>query len=135
MRFHHVDHIGVAVADLDGAIATYTRLFGVGPSAIETVVAEQVRVAFFDAGSTRIELIAATDAASPIAKFLAKRGPGIHHLGFAVPNLTAALTALKGEGFTPIAEGPRTGADGHAIAFLRPKETGGVLIELVESQD
>lgn len=132
MRLTHVDHIGIAVADLDEGIATYTRLFGSGPSKCETVSSERVRVAFFDAGPTRIELLAATDATSPIAKFLAKRGPGIHHICFAVADMDQAIAGCKADGLTPLSEGDRIGVDGHRVAFFHPKETGGVLIELVE---
>lgn len=132
MRLDHVDHIGIAVTDLDEGIATYTRLFGTGPSKVDTVLTEKVRVAFFDAGPTRIELLAATDDTSPIAKFIAKRGPGMHHICFAVTDMDAAIAGLKADGLTPVSAGDRIGADGHRIAFFHPQQTGGVLIELIE---
>lgn len=132
MRFTNVDHIGVAVADLAAAVATYTLLFGTGPSRTETVATEKVQVAFFEVGQTRVELLAATDPSSPIAKFLAKRGPGVHHIAFSVPNLDAAVAELAAEGMAPVGDSDRTGACGHRVAFLHPKQTGGVLIELVE---
>lgn len=133
MRFINVDHIGIAVADLDESIATYTRLLGCGPSRCETVPTEKVRVAFFDAGPTRIELLAATDATSPIAKFIAKRGPGIHHICFAVADMDVAIAGCRADGLTPLSHGDRIGAEGKRVAFFHPKETGGVLIELVEA--
>ncbi|MBI2345699.1 MAG: methylmalonyl-CoA epimerase [Deltaproteobacteria bacterium] len=132
MRFTHVDHIGIAVENLEEGIATYTLLFGCGPSRRVTVISEQVEVAFFNVGPTRIELLAATDSTSPVAKFCAKRGPGIHHIAFAVPDLATAVSALKADGMTPTTDGVRYGAGRHKIAFLHPKQTGGVLIELVE---
>lgn len=132
MRLDHVDHIGIAVTDLDEGIATYTHLFGTGPSRVETVASENVRVAFFDAGPTRIELLAATDDTSPIAKFIAKCGPGMHHICFAVTDMDATIAGLTADGLAPISTGDRIGADGHRIAFFHPKQTGGVLIELVE---
>ncbi len=132
-RFDHLDHIGIAVTDLDAAIALYTTLHSTPPSHITTVASEQVRVAFFPVGPTNIELLAATHAGSPIAHFIAKRGPGLHHLCYAVVNFDATVAELTAAGLTPIARNTTVGADGQRVIFFHPKSTGGVLIELVES--
>lgn len=133
MRFAHIDHIGIAVEDLDAAIATYTALHGVPPDTIVDVPAEQVRVALFPVGATKIELIAATDPSSPIAKFLTKRGAGLHHVCYAAADFDRAVQELTRDGFQPILRPDRAGADGCRIAFFHPKTTHGVLIELVEA--
>lgn len=132
MQLTRLDHIGIAVEDLDAGIANYTRLLGAAPGKVETVASEAVRAAFFAVGDTRIELLAATDPSSAVAKFIAKRGPGIHHLCFAVPDLDRALSDLAAEGVAPLTTGDRYGAGGHRVAFFHPKQTGGALIELVE---
>ena len=128
-----VDHIGIAVADLDAAIELYHSLFGAGPDSIEEVPEQKVRAAFFAAGECSIELLHPTAEDSPIAKFLARRGDGVHHISFAVPNLERALDELRERGVRLIDETPRTGVHGKRIAFLHPKSTGGVLIELAEA--
>lgn len=133
MRFAHIDHIGIAVEDFDAAIATYTALHGMPPNKIVDVPAEQVRVALFPVGATKIELIAATDPASPIAKFLATRGPGLHHVCYAVADFDRAVQELTRDGFQPITRSAAEGAAGCRIAFFHPKTTHGVLIELVEA--
>ena len=130
MRFTHIDHIGIAVKDLDAAIACYTKLHGVPPEKITEVPSEQVKVAFFPVGPTKIELLAATSNKSPLAKSIAKRGEGLHHICYAVADFDAALDALRSEGFEPIARPSNIGAAGCPVAFFHPKETGGVLIEI-----
>lgn len=134
MRFSHVDHVAIAVKDLDAAILTYTRLFGAGPQKIETIDTEKVRVAFFAVGSTHIELLAATAVDSPVARHIANRGEGLHHICYAVPDLVAALASLAADGFAPMGKAGRIGAGGRPIAFFRPKQMGGALVELVESR-
>jgi len=128
-----IDHIGIAVSDLDEAIRLYTLLFGVGPSAVEDVPDQQVRTAFFRAGESQLELLSPTAPESPIAGFLAKRGPGIHHICLAVSDLQRALAELKRQGLRLIDEAPRPGARGKRIAFVHPKSLAGVLLELSES--
>lgn len=128
-----IDHVGIAVTDLDEAIRLYTLVFGTGPDSIEDVPDQKVRTAFFRAGESHVELLFPTAADSPIATFLAKRGPGIHHICLAVPDLERALAELKRQGLRLIDETPRQGAHGKRIAFVHPKSTGGVLLELSES--
>lgn len=127
-----LDHIGIAVADLDDATTRYTQLMGFPPSRFEEVPTEKVKVAFFDVGETSIELIAATASDSPIAQFIAKKGEGVHHLAFRVQNLMAAIVQYQDDGFTLIGNAPRPGAHDTQVAFLHPKSTLGTLVELVE---
>lgn len=131
MIITQLDHIGIAVADFDAAVLRYTQLMGAAPTGIEIVATEKVRVAFFKAGETSIELIAATHPDSAIATFIAKRGEGVHHLAFRVANLAATIAQYQKDGFTLIG-GIRPGAHGTTVAFLHPKSTHGTLIELVE---
>lgn len=126
-----LDHIGIAVSDLDAAVATYTQLMGFPPDRIEDIPTEKVKVAFFATGETHVELLAATASDSPIAQFIAKRGEGVHHLAFRVNNLVATLAQYQKDGFTMIGR-IRPGAHGTQVAFLHPKTTLGTLIELVE---
>lgn len=127
-----IDHLGIAVADLEQAIAKYQALLGHPPDHRETIPSQRVRVAMFRTGESAIELLAGTEADSPISKFIAKRGEGMHHVCFAVADLNAALAAARAGGFEPIPQENDRGAGGHQIAFLHPRSTGGVLIELVE---
>jgi methylmalonyl-CoA epimerase len=127
-----VDHIGVAVPDLEAAIAAFTALFGAAPESVEDVPDQKVRTAFFAAGDVRVELLWPLAGDSPISNFLAQRGAGIHHLCFEVPNLERALEDCKRKGMRLIDAAPRTGAHGKRIAFLHPRSTGGILIELCE---
>lgn len=126
-----LDHIGIAVADLDAAVARYTQLMGVPPIRIEEVPTENAKVAFFKMGESQIELLAATQPDSAIAKFIAKRGEGVHHLAFRVDDISAAIVNYQNDGFTVIG-GIRPGAHGTKVAFLHPKSTHGTLVELVE---
>ncbi len=132
MRFSHIDHIGIAVENLDQAIATYTTLHGMPPSRITEVSTEHVKVALFPIGPTKIELLAATNPQSPIAKFLAKHGPGLHHICYAVNDFSAVVRELTTAGMQCIERPTTHGAEGTRIAFFHPKSTGGVLIELTE---
>ncbi len=130
----HISHIGVAVRDLEAGIALYEKL-GFTLEAIEEVPSQKVKVAFFPCGNTRLELLAPTSEDSPIAKFIEKRGEGIQHLAFAVDDLPASLSDIENEGIQLIDKEPRPGAHGAQIAFLHPKSTGGVLIELCREKD
>lgn len=127
-----IEHIGIAVKDLEASNALFTKLFGKENYKVETVEREGVSTSFFEAGPTKIELLAATRPDSPIAKFIEKKGEGIHHLAFAVDDIEAEITRLKAEGFQLISEEPKPGADGKIIAFLHPKSSNGVLIELCQ---
>jgi LAO/AO transport system kinase len=126
-----VDHIGIAVEDLAASIAAYEAL-GLGTPEIEEVEDQKVRVAVFSCGESRVELLQSTDPQGPIAKFIEKRGPGIHHVALGVDDLDARLAELKSRGVRLIDEVAREGAGGARIAFVHPKATGGVLLELCE---
>jgi len=125
-------HIGIAVKSLDAAIPLYSKLFPQEKVEIEEVPDQGVRVAFFRTGECSVELTEATSDTSPIGKFIGKRGEGVHHLSFEVPDLGAELRRLADEGFRLIDEKPRRGAGGALIAFLHPSSTNGVLIELCQ---
>ncbi len=127
-----VDHIGIAVDNLEKRLPFWAEALGLRVSAIETVDTERVKVAFLPVGDARIELLEATEPASTIAKHVDRRGPGIHHLTFEVADLDAALEALRGAGVEIIGDGARDGAGGHRVAFVHPKSSGGVLLELSE---
>jgi methylmalonyl-CoA/ethylmalonyl-CoA epimerase len=130
-----INHIGIAVKDLDEAIAFYRKL-GLEVEGTETVESQKVKVAFIPVGDTRIELLAATDDESPIAKFIEKRGEGIQHLAFSVSDILSELKNAESEGIRLIDKEPRVGAHNSKIAFLHPKSTNGVLVELCqESED
>ena len=125
-----IEHLGVAVADEAAAIARYTRLLGAGPYKEELVEREGVKTIFFQAGPNKIELLVATRPDSPVAKFIEKRGEGLHHVAFAVGDIRAEMARLRAEGFELLADAPKPGADGKEIVFLHPRSTGGVLVEL-----
>jgi len=127
-----IAHIGIAVKDLDKASGLFSKLFSSGYSSIEFVPDQKVRVVSFHIGETRIELTEGTEDDSPTTKFIEKRGEGIHHIAFEVENIEAELKRLKTEGFQLIDETPRSGADGCLIAFLHPKSTNGVLVEIIQ---
>lgn len=129
----NVEHLGIAVQNLEAANLLFSRLLNTEPYKQETVESEGVTTSFFQKGETKIELLEATRPDSPIAKFLEKRGEGIHHLAFEVADIRAEIARLKAEGFTPLNEEPKRGADNKLVAFLHPKGTGGVLIELCQS--
>jgi len=126
----HIEHIGIAVRKLDDAIPFYERLLGSPCYAIEEVTDQQVKTAFFRIGGTKIELLESTTPGGPIARFIDKRGEGIHHLAFAVGDVRGALEELSSAGVAPIDRTPRPGAEGLEIAFLHPHSTFGVLTEL-----
>jgi methylmalonyl-CoA/ethylmalonyl-CoA epimerase len=127
-----VEHIGIAVKDLVASNNLYAKLLGVPHYKIEDVASEGVETSFFKVGEQKIELLQATNPDSPIAKFIEKRGEGVHHIAFAVDDIEAEIERLKTEGFELIHHTPKPGADGKIIAFLHPKSSGGVLVELCQ---
>jgi methylmalonyl-CoA/ethylmalonyl-CoA epimerase len=127
-----LDHIGIAVESLDEALALWRDQLGLEFHGIEEVPSERVRVAFLQAGGTRIELLEPTAPDSPIARHLERRGAGLHHLAFAVGDLPATMQRLRDGGRPPLDEEPRPGAEGSRITFVHPKAANGVLVELVE---
>lgn len=132
LRGLKIEHIGIAVKDLEKANKTYEALLGEKPYKSETVESEGVTTSFFETGESKIELLAATNENSPIAKFIAKRGEGIHHIAFAVENIKQEMARLKKEGFVLLNEQPKKGADNKLVAFLHPKSNHGVLVELCQ---
>jgi methylmalonyl-CoA/ethylmalonyl-CoA epimerase len=125
-----IAHVGIAVADLDAALAFYRDVLGVEPHPPEVVDGATILALPF--GDSEIELLAPLEADSPIGKFLARRGPGIHHICYRVPDLDAAIQACRSAGYRLVDEVPRTGAGGRRIAFLHPKATAGILLELTD---
>lgn len=125
-----VDHLGIAVADLEQGKALYGGTLGLTLVFEEEVPTERVRVAAYDGGGVRLELLASTDPEGPIARFVAKRGPGIHHVCYRVDDIRAALARLRARGIEPLGTAPRPGAGGCQVAFVHPKDAGGVLVEL-----
>ncbi len=130
--YKRLTHIGIAVKDLEKSAAIFSKLFGMNKEHTEEVAEQKVRASFFKIGESGIELLEATSPDSTIAKFIEKRGEGIHHLSFEVDDIDAELARLKREGFQLIDEKPRIGADGYRIAFVHPKSTNGVLVEISE---
>ena len=127
-----IEHIGIAVKDLEASNALFEKLLGVPHYKTEEVVSEGVRTSFFKSGPNKIELLEATKPDSPIAKYLEKKGEGIHHIAFAVEDIVSEIQRLKGEGFLVLNETPKKGADNKLVAFLHPKGTNGVLVELCQ---
>ncbi|RLD85421.1 MAG: methylmalonyl-CoA epimerase [Bacteroidetes bacterium] len=134
MNLSHIEHIGIAVKSLDEAIPYYENVLGLKCYAIEEVADQKVKTAFFKAGQTKLELLEPTDPESPVAKFIEKRGEGIHHLAFTVDGVEQALEEVAEKGVRLIDKKPRPGAEGLNIAFLHPKSTFGVLTELCEKK-
>ena len=127
-----IEHIGIAVKDLDVSNTLFEKLLGVSHYKIEDVATEGVKTSFFKVGESKIELLQATSPNSPITKFIEKRGEGVHHLAFYVEDIEGEIERLKNEGFELIDDIPKQGADHKKIAFLHPKSSGGVLIELCQ---
>lgn len=127
-----IEHIGIAVKNLEVSNALFEKLLGTSSYKIEEVTSEGVRTSFFRMGDSKIELLEALNEDSPIAKFLDKKGEGVHHIAFAVNDLAVEVERLKAEGFTFLNEGPKRGADNKLVVFLHPKSSGGVLIELCQ---
>ena len=127
-----IEHIGIAVKNLKESIEIYQKMLNTDCYKTELVATENVNTAFLKVGENKIELLEATSDSSPIAKFLEKKGEGIHHIAFAVDDILAEMERLKSEGFTLLNETPKKGADNKMICFVHPKETNGVLIELCQ---
>jgi methylmalonyl-CoA/ethylmalonyl-CoA epimerase len=127
-----IEHIGIAVKDLDVSCGLYERLLGTPCYKKEAVASEGVNTAFFKTGENKIELLEATSENSPIAKFLEKKGEGIHHIAFEVDNIKLEMERLKLEGFVLLNEQPKQGADNKLVCFVHPKGTNGVLVELCQ---
>ncbi|MGM5469103.1 methylmalonyl-CoA epimerase [Flavobacteriaceae bacterium LMO-SS05] len=127
-----IEHIGIAVKDLKTSNKIFESLFGESHYKTEMVESEHVITSFFKSGPNKIELLQATDENSPIAKFIDKKGEGIHHIAFAVDDIESEIKRLKAEGFVLINESPKQGADNKRVVFLHPKTTNGVLIELCQ---
>lgn len=134
MNLKNIEHIGIAVNSIEESLKYYEGVLGLKCYAIEEVVDQKVKTAFLKIGETKIELLEATSEASPIAKFIEKRGQGVHHIAFAVNGIEQALLEAKEQNIQLIDENPRKGAEGLEIAFLHPKSTGGVLTEFCEKK-
>lgn len=132
MKALKLDHVGIAVESLDDALELYSGLLGLELAGIETVAEQKVRTASLSVGDSSVELLESTDPEGPIGKFIAAKGPGIQHLAFRVEDIDSALAELKAAGVRLIDEKARYGAGGARIAFLHPKSTRGVLVELCE---
>jgi len=129
MQPTHIEHIGIAVNNLEESIKYYEDILGLKCYAIEEVTDQKVKTAFFMVGQTKIELLEGTSEESPVSKFISKKGPGVHHLAFAMDNVAQALNDAEEKGIKLIDKEPRGGAEGLRIGFLHPKSTGGVLTE------
>ena len=134
-KMDKIEHIGIAVKDLEKSNNLYAALLGVSHYKTEEVVSEGVKTSFFKSGPNKIELLEATNPESPIAKFIEKKGEGIHHIAFAVSDIKAEIKRLENEGFIVLNKEPKKGADNKLVAFLHPKSTNGVLIELCQEID
>jgi methylmalonyl-CoA/ethylmalonyl-CoA epimerase len=128
-----VEHIGIAVKDLKASISLYEQILGSPCYKTESVASEQVETAFFLQDHTKIELVASTDPQGVIAKFIEKKGEGLHHIAFEVPDIIGEMARLKNAGFTLLNEQPKKGADDKLVCFIHPKNCNGVLIELCQS--
>ena len=129
-----IEHIGIAVKSIENANQIYTSLLGASPYKMEEVKSEGVKTSFFKIGDNKIELLEAINPDSPIAKFIEKRGEGVHHIAFAVDDIQSEIARLKKEGFIVLNETPKKGADNKLVAFLHPKSTEGVLVELCQDR-
>jgi len=130
--FNRLDHIGVAVEDLDASLALYERDYGMTLVHRETIAEQGVEAALLDVGENHIELLAATGPDTPVGKFIAKKGPGMHHVAYQVDDIESTLAALKQSGLRLIDETPRIGIRNSRVAFLHPKTAGGLLTEIVQ---
>ena len=129
MNITHIEHIGIAVENMEEAIAYYENVLGLTCYAIEEVADQKVKTAFFQVGQTKVELLESTDPDGPIGKFIANRGPGLHHIAFAVDDVAESLQQAEDKGIRLIDKTPRPGAENLRIGFLHPKSTFGVLTE------
>lgn len=128
-----IEHIGIAVKNMADSNELFRKLLGEAHYKVETVESEKVATSFFRIGESKIELLEASDPESPIAKFIEKRGEGIHHIAFEVSDIRAEIERLEAEGFIPLNREPKRGADNKLVAFFHPKSSNGVLIELCQS--
>lgn len=135
MKLSHIEHIGIAVNNIEESLPYYENVLGLKCYAVEEVKDQKVKTAFFNVGDTKIELLESTDPEGPIGKFLEKKGPGVHHIAFAVDGIEEALAEAEEKGVRLIDKQPRKGAEGLDIAFLHPKSTAGVLTELCEDKN
>lgn len=133
MQLLRINHLGIAASGLDEAMARMAKLFDMVPGHTEEVAEQKVKTAFFPVGESTLEYLESTDPEGPVGKFLAKRGPGIHHVCFEVDDIDAAVAGLLAKGVRMIDQAPRNGAHGCRVAFIHPAETGGVLMELSQS--
>ena len=127
-----IEHLGIAVKNMEDSNALFEKLLGVAPYKQEEVASEGVNTSFFQNGPNKIELLSATETDGPIAKFIEKKGEGIHHVAFEVEDIVAEMERLKKEGFTLLNEKPKKGADNKLVAFVHPKTANGVLVELCQ---
>lgn len=130
----HIDHIGVAVGDLEKAVKTYETILNRKCDKREVVESQKVETAFFQTGESKVELLGATEEDSVINKYVNKKGEGLHHVAFEVDDIHTEMQRLKNEGFTLLSEEPSDGADNKLVAFLHPKHNNGVLVELCQSK-
>ena len=128
----HIEHIGIAVKDIETAKKYYEEVLGLSCYKVEEVVDQKVITAFFQVGQTKIELLESTDPEGPIGKYISKKGEGIHHIAFEVADIEKEMARLREEGFQLINEAPKKGADNKLVAFIHPKSTNGVLVELCQ---
>lgn len=134
MALDKIEHLGIAVKNLEASEEIFTALLGTKPYKREEVAREGVITSFFQTGPNKVELLEATNPDSPIAKYVEKKGEGLHHVAFAVEDIRAEMKRLAGEGFQLLSEEPKEGADNKLVAFLHPKSTNGVLIELCQDR-
>jgi methylmalonyl-CoA/ethylmalonyl-CoA epimerase len=127
-----IEHIGIAVKDLEASNEVYSKLFGKNPYKTESVESEGVSTSFFRVGDSKIELLEASSPDSAIAKFIEKKGEGIHHIAYAVDDIKAEMDRMRAEGFVVLNDSPKRGADNKLVCFLHPKSTNGVLVELCQ---
>ncbi len=135
MNLSHIEHIGIAVKNLEESIAYWEKVFGLKCYAIEEVPEQKVKTAFFKLGDTKIELLESTDPEGPVGKFIENKGEGVHHIAFAVKDIEKALMETEANGIRLIDKTPRMGAEKMSIGFLHPKSTFGVLTELCENKN
>ena len=134
MTYRQIDHVGIAVSDMDAAIARYEQLLGVTPSMRKVMERDGIEAAMLDLGSTHVELVAPTREDSAISRFLEKRGEGMHHVAYRVDDIRAALAEARDQGAQLLDAEPRIGVTGHLVAFIHPRATLGVLTELVQAE-
>tara|TARA_R110002049_G_scaffold234331_2_gene407579 strand:+ start:187 stop:585 length:399 start_codon:yes stop_codon:yes gene_type:complete len=130
----YIDHIGIAVKDIKAATKTYSKILNASPTKTEVVDSEKVETVFFETGESKVELLGPTAPDSVIARYVSKKGEGLHHVAFEVDDIHAELDRLRDEGFTVLNEEPKDGADNKLVAFVHPKDNHGVLVELCQTK-